>query len=179
VLRRLLLASALPLGVLLPLACGVGTNGLGPAEDTSRDGSDEQEPDVMDVAVAEVVDVFTEASPQYSCNAESCGGACCENQCVPRTCAGCMSGAAFCPYNPNVQSPNGYCTSNCSGCAAAGHAAVTCFSCSLGTPAVSCHSNGSKCPQDLDAGACPCPSGDASQCPGASQVCTQGVCITP
>lgn len=119
-----------------------------------------------------------------ACNDQNCGGACCGDQCVPRDCAGCNAGSLFCPFHAGIANSNGYCGTDCSGCNAGGTAEhTTCFSCASGTPVGSCAANSADCPQDLDGGACPCPSGDAGECPGAGQTCTtvdgHSVCLTP
>lgn len=175
------------------IACSLGTNGLGAS------GGDAAVIDVMiepDVAVAldadadgdggeeaALPDVVTEATPQYSCNASNCGGACCENQCVPRNCAGCATGSLFCPYDLSLSGSNGLCVESCAACTANGSNAPTaCYTCGGGLTLAQCATNPSSCPQTLSAGACPCGSVDASDCPGSGQTCVdagaQGVCLS-
>jgi hypothetical protein len=186
---RALYACAVPAAITLTatglLGCTGQTNGLGPVDggsETAADGPTEEAPeaDVGDVVdAADVADVVSEASPQYSCNAHTCGGACCQDQCVPRSCAGCATGNIFCP-TATVFSANGYCTTSCAACVTgADPAPVACFDCSGGQPLGSCRASAASCPAAPDAGACGCASG---QCPGANQTCEtvdgQQICVT-
>jgi len=48
-----------------------------------------------------------------ACNQTNCGGACCGELCVSRTCDGCAAGTIFCPYDPTNPYSNGFCASGC------------------------------------------------------------------
>jgi len=50
------------------------------------------------------------------CNSNNCGGACCGDICVSRTCATCDAGAYFCPYFLDLIDSNGTCVSSCLAC---------------------------------------------------------------
>ena len=162
------------------LACSIQSNGMAVVADASvADVADAGVvPDVMDV----MVEVTTEATPDVqdepepTCTEESCGGACCGGRCVPRNCGGCDAGSIFCPFQAGLAGVNGYCVSACSSCDAGGTTAdVTCFSCAGAAPAGRCALSPSECPAALDAGACSCASGEAVECPGATQACTMGL----
>lgn len=161
--------------------CGVGTNGLGPpapdasadaetmdaATDTNPLGADAGPDAPLDAPS----DTQSEAAPPNPCNASTCGGACCGTQCVPRTCAGCALGGVFCPYAENGTS-NGTCVADCSSCNLGSSSSIACFTCYSTGLLAQCASSANDCPAAADAGACPCPSGSAEQCPGSDQTCS-------
>jgi hypothetical protein len=175
---------------LAPIACSTGTNGQGPNPDASPadatsesiDGPSEldasTEADTAPVEAA--VEAGDDGSDGAGCNSSNCGGACCGDLCVPRTCAGCSVGPLFCPFLAGVPGVNGYCVSDCSSCNAGGvKADIACFTCQGGTTTEQCSTSASDCPTAVDAGACACATGDASDCPGKTQVCGSDMaCLT-
>ncbi len=182
-------------------ACGLGTNGMAPVpeeassdssaavdavEDTTVPKQDVVEPVEATVdapAEAPVVDAV-DAGEAGVCTQSNCGGACCGNVCRPRSCEGCSAGVAFCPFSTTLISSNGYCVPDCSQCAADDAASplpIACTTCGAGATTTNCATSATKCPPDLDSGACTC-STDAS-CPGEGQVCvhrdaTAPACLT-
>jgi len=190
-MRKLLAATGLLAGTAVLgidfVACTVGVSGEGSSPgDASLDvGADVHLSDAgppSDSGGDAALDASDAGAQMSSCSEQNCGGACCGGTCMPRACGPCDAGPYFCLFHKN--GANGYCTSDCSGChpddAAAG---VECFTCASGTPVGSCAESANDCPQDLQAGACPCPDNDAGECPGATQVCTSvnghSVCLTP
>ncbi len=101
-----------------------------------------------------------------------------------RYCPNCDAGVILCPYALATQGSNGYCIGACSMCTPNGTPApVTCYACGGGIALRSCAASASDCPQTLATGACPCPSQNAGDCPGATQVCQmvdgEFICVTP
>ena len=169
---------------LIPLACRIGTDGLGPVEDASAPDADVFTPQEAASAETSAIDVVAEPPPSPPPSCGNCGGACCGDQCVVRYCPDCDAGAILCPYSLSSQGSNGYCIGSCSMCAPNGTPApVTCYTCGSGITLGSCGASTGDCPQTASAGACPCPSQDAGECPGETQVCMmvdgRPICITP
>jgi hypothetical protein len=197
-MRRLTVGLACYFGLAVAaagfLACSIQNNGIAVTADASvADLGDVAHvvdapdagvlPDVAVDAKAEAaadVQADVQEVPQPTCTEQSCGGACCGGQCIPRTCGGCDAGGIFCPFHAGTGDFNGYCVSDCVSCDAGGIAAdITCFSCAGAGLAGRCALNSNECLSALDAGACPCGSGDAGECPGATQVCASGSsCLT-
>jgi hypothetical protein len=197
-----LVASCAAVGAVGIAACSVNAGGTGAGPDAAAEGGADV---ALEADVARPPDASPDVSPvdasdggdagdgsdgsdgsdgadgASACNAMNCGGACCGNKCVPRTCAGCAAGTVFCPYDPSAgSSTNGVCVQDCSRCVAGDAAAtVACFSCTFGAPLQVCAETASQCPQDLASGACSCASGDAGECPAASEVCAQSDAAPP
>jgi hypothetical protein len=157
-------------------ACQVGTSGLATVG-RSPDGGAEATagPDTNPVDGAP-------NAPTVGCSAQTCAGACCGDQCVSRSCAGCAVGGIFCPYVAGGD--GGTCVADCSACAVSGiPATTTCFTCADAGLSAQCAPSATACPADLEAGACPCASGTAEQCPGPAQTCArvdgQYTCLSP
>jgi hypothetical protein len=177
------------------LACRIGTNGQLETGDSSvTDAGNELDVggqrdvgSLLDAGPADsgVADVQEEPPPSVTCNVHNCGGACCGGQCVSQTCASCGAAAHFCTFDPGVTFSSGTCVEQCSSCSPDGTPlGTTCFVCNSGKPVAKCSAASSACPQTLVAGACPCPSGDAGDCPGPNQICQgndagQFACVTP
>ncbi len=181
-------------------ACTVGTNGTAMitgdasvADGGTDAGALDETPAATDVTVpmedvVTPVEATTDAPSETSvadtgtdaptCTALNCGGACCGNRCVPRSCAGCQIGTLFCPYSSTVPNSNGQCLGSCASCVVDGTAMnAACFSCASGSPIGSCATTATSCPADTDSGACSC-SSDAGSCPGSTQVCKGRACVS-
>jgi hypothetical protein len=165
------------------VACQLSQGGLGggwdagPLDATGETGGDT---DATTPGDAATIDGGDGASTEGGCTPQTCGGACCGDTCLPRSCAGCATGGLFCP-SPGVTS-GGTCVASCGSCTTFGDAA-SCYACADAGLTASCAASSTTCPADLDAGACVCPSGTAEECPGPDQVCsTVGgalVCLSP
>jgi hypothetical protein len=145
------------------------------ARDTTQEAPGDAGPDALDSAV----------------DAPACTtGLRCNGTCIAA--ADCRS----CPGAPLLCAPRGECVARCTSCADGADAAlpIECFTCdpSHQNPLGTCQATdpGSYCLSgnyfgSLDGGAgyhCGCSSGDAGECPGASQVCvvfgSSPVCLT-
>ena len=89
----------------------------------------------------------------------------CNGQCVD-SCEGCAAGPALCPTTRTC--------GTCNGCAGFD---IECFSCSdAGAMTVFCgQTGGQRCGQVPH---CACADGDAGGCPGVSQTCSTGQCLS-
>jgi hypothetical protein len=166
------MAIALCCGVAAAFAevAGCGLN-AGGAATASADASLDQTAPVDAAPIDALVDQATDAGSDQAADAPpeaeatdcgallSCNGACVSS------CAACDGGIVLCTATRS-------CASDCTVCAPFG-LGVTCYSCS-GAPSGFCAGNVSACPNDTNAGACPCASSDAGDCPGATQICTGG-----
>jgi hypothetical protein len=159
--------------LLVTSGCSLGKEGLGP--------------NPSDAAAADVADAKGVADASGDDVSPPDGGgddattACVLDQCVGACCAGCATGGIFCP---SAGGPGGTCVASCAACAASGGpTSATCYTCTAAvTLFARCESSPSACPADLDAGACPCPTGTPEQCPGPRQSCVvvdgQYVCLS-
>ncbi len=228
VIRHLVLGVGVLGGCGLLAACGLGTSGTLSVADamadaetvdaledaTAVDGSADRTipADVVTPseaatdapAEAEVADAESDGP---GCTPLNCGGACCGNRCVSRTCAECEIGTLFCPYSTTVLGSNGQCVASCSSCNSGGTPLpVGCFSCASSSPVGACAANVSACPADVDSGACACSfgadagtgvdagdaghsadagdggdagsAGNPGSCPGSTQICRGHACVT-
>jgi hypothetical protein len=168
-------------------ACGLPLDGDGPEPDATADTAE----DTADAADGGGVESSNDGANDVSlgdagaeaeaslCNSNNCGGACCGDTCIVRSCAGCGSGHLLCPFSPGVPGSNGYCLGDCSQCGDGGAPqASVCWSCGAGSPSGTCTSDPATCAANADSGACQCPSGDAGECPGSTQVCVGLACLT-
>lgn len=145
-------------------------------EDVDATSIEESGTDASDAIAMPGDGAETEAAPADAgsdssnpCNETTCGGACCGSQCIPRTCTACGAVNVFCPYQPGAGlNSNGICVSDCSACSTG---TTECFSCGNGPAVGTCAPGPEQCPIGNGAGACACPSGNASDCPGPTQVC--------
>ena len=166
--------------IALP-GCGTSAGGGAPnvdgsVVDAADAAAESSENDANDAAPrADAADSGSDAADgsgaSSACNPANCGGACCGDQCVPRTCSSCPGAPVFCPFYTTIQNSNGRCISDCAACVADVPAAITCFVCGGGAPTKRCAASPNQCPVGLSAGACPCAPGDAGLCPGPTQVC--------
>ncbi len=171
------------LGVFWINACSVDTNGAAPepsdaaADSAVTDGSGDSTVPKEDVVAP--LEAAADAPHETStldgghapdaagCDPSNCAGACCGDECVDRSCAGCNMGTLFCPFSTTVPNSNGQCISSCSTCSVvATDGGVPCFSCANGSPVGTCAATIDQCPTDTNRGACPCSSGDAGELSG-------------
>ncbi len=156
-------------------ACRLAEGGLGGAGDAGRPDDAAE----TDAVASDAGDDGSEGG-EGGCTPESCAGACCGDTCMSQTCAECSVGGHFCPSSSPL--PGGNCVSDCASCTTFSGAA-TCYVCGDAGLSASCAASSAACPGDLAAGACPCPSGTAEECPGPEQTCSMVdgafVCLSP